>query len=916
MRQNQTSPVAQSRVIRVFVSSTFRDMRGERDELIKHIFPQLRKLCESRSVTWIEVDLRWGISDEQKAEDKVLPICLDEIARCRPYFIGLLGERYGWVPERISEELVLREPWLNAQRDRSVTELEIIHGVFGTEAMHQRAFFYFRDQTYLDRLPPGADRKDFVCETPASRVKLDQLKQRIRNARDEEVCALRENYRDEKELGQWILEDFTRLIDDLYPAEQPLDPLGRQAADHDAFAQSRTNIYIPRQEYLEVLDAHAIGTAPPLVVRGESGVGKSALLANWAVRYRAQHPDDLLLMHFIGAAPESADWATIIQRILGEVKRRGLGLDGEIPDERAHLRIAFADWLDQVDAKVVLVLDGLNQLEDREGALDLTWLPASFPASVRFIVSSLPGPSLNELEKRGWPSLVVGPLQRGERENLIVDYLGQYRKRLNQQQLESITGAAQTDNPLFLRTLLEELRIFGSHEQLNTAIAHYLAAKDAGELYQRIFQRYETDYGAGNPRFVAETLSLLWAARRGLTESEILDLLSGSGDRLPRAQWTPLYLALEPLLTNRTGYLSFSHGAVREAVRFCYLSDENGKRVVLEKLATYFLEHYPLRPRCFEETPWHLVSAGNWERLVSLLATRLFLLFNWQRRSEDVLFWWRKVEANSPLRAATAYREQLESPGKHPATDWIVARVMESLGQIKTATETRTKLLAGSEDPLSEAANRLALARLSKKQGDVQTALEHLEHAERLYRETSSTDHVVETLVTKAEFVLLSSRDSDQAWEIAIEAYELAAGCRVESKVNALGSLMFVATARDDIAAVKRAGLVRERICRENNFKNQLASTLSALAIAFDRLDESHLALATIKECENLYRELEDSANLAVTLMNYSSMLQGRDNKASLIKIVEAEKVAVRAGHHFLFEPIIEQKASVRRLLG
>ncbi|MEJ2649339.1 MAG: DUF4062 domain-containing protein, partial [Sedimentisphaerales bacterium] len=61
------------RIVRVFVSSTFRDMHEEREELVKRIFPQLRKLCESRGVTWGEVDLRWGVTDEQKAEGKVLP---------------------------------------------------------------------------------------------------------------------------------------------------------------------------------------------------------------------------------------------------------------------------------------------------------------------------------------------------------------------------------------------------------------------------------------------------------------------------------------------------------------------------------------------------------------------------------------------------------------------------------------------------------------------------------------------------------------------------------------------------------------------------------------------------------------------------------------------------------------------------
>ena len=100
------------RIVRVFVSSTFRDMQADRDELVKHVFPRLRKLCESRGVTWGEVDLRWGITDEQTAEGKVLPVCLAEIRGCRPYFLGLLGERYGWVPEEIDPALIEQEPWL------------------------------------------------------------------------------------------------------------------------------------------------------------------------------------------------------------------------------------------------------------------------------------------------------------------------------------------------------------------------------------------------------------------------------------------------------------------------------------------------------------------------------------------------------------------------------------------------------------------------------------------------------------------------------------------------------------------------------------------------------------------------------------------------------------------------------------
>jgi hypothetical protein len=105
MSDPSTASTATPCVVRVFVSSTFRDLHAEREELVKRVFPELRRLCEARGVVWGEVDLRWGIPDEAQAEGRVLPICLAEIERCRPWFIGLLGERYGYC--RIPAEVYL-----------------------------------------------------------------------------------------------------------------------------------------------------------------------------------------------------------------------------------------------------------------------------------------------------------------------------------------------------------------------------------------------------------------------------------------------------------------------------------------------------------------------------------------------------------------------------------------------------------------------------------------------------------------------------------------------------------------------------------------------------------------------------------------------------------------------------------------
>ena len=48
-------------VVRVFISSTFRDMHAERDHLITVIFPELRERLQEIGLDFYDIDLRWGV---------------------------------------------------------------------------------------------------------------------------------------------------------------------------------------------------------------------------------------------------------------------------------------------------------------------------------------------------------------------------------------------------------------------------------------------------------------------------------------------------------------------------------------------------------------------------------------------------------------------------------------------------------------------------------------------------------------------------------------------------------------------------------------------------------------------------------------------------------------------------------------
>ena len=108
----------QNRSIRIFLSSTFRDYGEERDLLVRKVFPNLRAKLKDRFVELVDVDLRWGITVQQAERGEVLPICLAEIDRARPFFVGMLGDRYGWIPPKdaYAPDLVERQPWLNSHR--------------------------------------------------------------------------------------------------------------------------------------------------------------------------------------------------------------------------------------------------------------------------------------------------------------------------------------------------------------------------------------------------------------------------------------------------------------------------------------------------------------------------------------------------------------------------------------------------------------------------------------------------------------------------------------------------------------------------------------------------------------------------------------------------------------------------------
>ena len=830
--------------------------------------------------------------------------------------------------------MIEREPWLkeHLHGKASVTELEILHGVLNDPKMAGHAFFYFRDPKYVETLSAD-DKRNFTAENAKDADKLRNLKGKIRQSK----FPVRENYPNPKALGELVLADLTKVINDTWPEGSQPDPLDREAMDHEAYAQSRERVYIGRQEYFDRLNAHATASdTNPLVILGESGSGKSALLANWVARYRQAYPDALVLQHYIGATSYSADWAAMLRRLMGEFKRR-LGLQQDIPDQADALRSAFPNWLYMAATKgrVVLVLDALNQLEDRNGAPDLVWLPPVLPENVRLIVSTLPGRPLDEIQKRHWSTLKVELLSVDERRKLIAEYLAQHAKRLNATRVERIAAAPPSANPLYLRVLLDELRLVRTHEELEERIGDYLKAESPYALYEKVIARWEQDY-EGDSDLVGDTLSLLWAARRGLTETELLQALGEDGKPMPRAKWSPLFLAMSDALISRGGLLTFAHDFMRTAIENAYLPTEQNQQRTHLRLADYF-ERQPASPRRIDELPWQLAKAREWQRLKKLLVDRDVFTEVWNRNSFEVQVYWTQIESNSKIRMVESYREQIERPDVESQKSYLIhvsaclqrsghseealricsaligyysdralspqeiseliiisnnrASILQMRGDLDGAMEVykeNAKLSFSGVDIRSMSLCNLATILLTR--GDLDGAMTFLKEAEKICRECGNLNGLP-TILGNQSKILYTRGDLDGALPLLKEAEGISRQLgKLDSLSDVIGTQAMILRARGDLARAMALHKEQVQVCRQSGNLQGLQVALGNQAVSLYSRGDLDGAMALHMEEEQICQQLGDRGSLAGSYGNQALILDDRGDLAGAMTLLKKEE--------------------------
>jgi ATP/maltotriose-dependent transcriptional regulator MalT len=170
---------------------------------------------------------------------------------------------------------------------------------------------------------------------------------------------------------------------------------------NDSIERQRHEGFVGREALLDQLDEllTADGTDRWVVVTGGPGMGKSALLAAWLAR--RERAGAMVPHHFIRRG--QYDWddpAKLVSSLVAQLEERHPGVREPETDERRHPAARLAAMLSRVSAteparpvaRLVVLIDGLDEYDPPAGAAAIDPLAAFLPHALLFQTAQQPPP--------------------------------------------------------------------------------------------------------------------------------------------------------------------------------------------------------------------------------------------------------------------------------------------------------------------------------------------------------------------------------------------------------------------------------------------------------------------------------------------------------------------------------------------
>ena len=351
-----------------FISSTFADMKSERDLIMYNVYPRVKQWAFERGIIFDIVDLRWGINEDQAQNiHHTIKICLQRVKECDPLFVCLLGERYGWIPDVQDFNQDMFDKDITQYIGASATELEIMQALDNAffDSSEKACVFLFRNELCFD----GVDKN--VVDTYIDTTNKDRL-QSLKKKIEEDNSVIKYSAEFENESGNAELAHFrtddTSLEDAL--TEKLINILSEKYNISDDDRLVREDLLVHQQFYLKHLSL--IPKIDGCVSRMHKYLDESIEHSITCVCLNSKHALEHQVAHFI---VDKQDNAKTIYRFMGidhninnendlimSIAYEISGDDGCLEDfVRASLFLK--DWLEKTNEQITLVVAGIDERE-------------------------------------------------------------------------------------------------------------------------------------------------------------------------------------------------------------------------------------------------------------------------------------------------------------------------------------------------------------------------------------------------------------------------------------------------------------------------------------------------------------------------------------------------------------------------
>ena len=505
-----------------------------------------------------------------------------------------------------------------------------------------------------------------------------------------------------EQLQEQLRLEFPENFEEEAYSSKEEETLQNELNQQDNFAYLNSEGYIEIKNDIDILTRYIEDRDENRIclVSSDAGFGKTMLLANFAnmLEGRFSNSSDsynqkIIYKRFCGASNLSSKafllWDTIIRE-----SKINEDEDFTAPSNVDELKKAIPDILDRISQKgeSVIIIDAVNQMPD--GLEMLKWLPAPKTSNLKMIISCKEddddeyyAKKLESIKNKdafcdyfedGHEDDLGGDYKNysfklkaledceTEKTRIIKSYLKNYLKELDKEDIKTICGFEASKNPLFLKVLLSELRVFASFEKLKEEIQNFINndfeknpdSDNKGSpktAFNHVLERLEKDeeLADGEP-LVPLIFSLLANARVGLSRDELTDIIKAQTGLDEEYILDTINLNLRQVkqfMARKEGrddffYESFKLAAQERYSEYyiakneylkSYFADDNGELININALlADYFLkdalgsdnDDYNFKGeniRSYNELPYHVNESRDFERLEKVLSSYSFI---------------------------------------------------------------------------------------------------------------------------------------------------------------------------------------------------------------------------------------------------------------------------------------------------